>query len=316
MQKCLLLVFLPIVAASCKTGGNSNHSNDNNDPSKIYKLRLNPADGSSYHYDIANETSLKAEIEEKKMESISKTNVGITYTIHKDSAGNFLLGMNYSTIHLYSKKNDEETEFDANTTSSSANEVERMLAILKGSKIISTVNPAGQTIKLTGYKETGDSIINSIGGNDVTLRNMLQSQWEKTIGKGLIKKNLVQLFEIFPDSAVHLGDTWKLNSKEEAELSLQVKNIYTLKAINPSLALIHSSGNIKTDNASMDGLGLTNVVADLRGEQEGEYEMETATGMLISSRVNTKVEGVIKISGREIPVKINLSVKITGKKEK
>jgi len=32
---------------------------------------------------------------------------------------------------------------------------------------------------------------------------------DKAIGEGIVKKNVDQLFKMFPDSAVHVGDKWK-----------------------------------------------------------------------------------------------------------
>jgi len=43
----------------------------------------------------------------------------------------------------------------------------------------------------------------------------MQSQWDKAIGEGIVKKERGPALKMFPDSAVHVGDKWKLNSTEE-----------------------------------------------------------------------------------------------------
>ena len=314
MNKFIYILFLLFLFSSCKTGADSNRNYDSFNPDKVYKLQLNPTAGSAYHYEITNETEIKVETDDKKIIHLNKTNVGIKYTIDKDSAGNFLLTMLYDTIHLYTRNNDTETELDAANAGFSLNPVEKMLGILKEATIISTINSAGQTMSMRGYEEIGDRIIESLGTEDMAIKNFAQSQWKKTIGDGLIKKNMDQLFKIFPDSAVHLQDTWKLTTKEEGDLSLNVKNIYTLKAINSEIALITSEGKIKSNNTSINAPGISNVTADLQGEQKAQYEMEAKTGMLISCTIQTNAEGTIKMMGREIPVTINASVKMKGKR--
>jgi hypothetical protein len=63
-------------------------------------------------------------------------------------------------------------------------------------------------------------------------------------------------------------------------------------------------------------LGFGNVAADLKGKQQAEYEMETKTGMLISCKMKADVEGTMQAMGREIPMIIKTSLKITGRKVK
>ena len=143
---------------------------------------------------------------------------------------------------------------------------------------------------------------------------MAQQQWEKTVGKEVVKNNLDQLFKVFPDSAIHIGDTWKINSTQEGELPMTIKSIYTLKAINDDIAIISAEGILTSNGASNSVMGYKDATAVLNGEQKAEFEIETKTGMLINGRITTKVDGKLQMMGREIPVKIKSSVKMNGKK--
>jgi hypothetical protein len=42
--------------------------------------------------------------------------------------------------------------------------------------------------------------------------------------------------------------------------------------------------------------------------------METKTGMLISCRIKGKMEGTFRVMGREVPIVINTSVKVMGRR--
>ena len=61
-------------------------------------------------------------------------------------------------------------------------------------------------------------------------------------------------------------------------------------------------------------MGNSDATVNLKGSQEGEYEMETKTGMLISCRLSATVEGTIQTMGQQIPITIKTSVKIDGRK--
>src|SRR5438477_11905269 len=301
-----------IVFVSCKTTPNSDR--DYADRSKTYKLRLNPSPGSTYYYDIGNQSEIKIKVEDKEITSVNKSDAGVSYEITPESSGNFQLAITYSKLHLYSKNGDNETDIDADNAAATLNPVEKMIRALKEARVSATVSPTGEITNLNGYKEVGDKIMSALNVSDICTKNMVTSQWEKTVGDGLIESNMEELFRLFPDSAVHIGDTWKLTTKQEGQIGLNVKNIYRLKAINDNIAIIQADGVITADNMSTEIMGYSNVSADLKGKQQAEYEMETKTGMLISCKMNAKIEGHINMMDREIPVVIETSLKINGKK--
>lgn len=314
MNKIFVYSFL-LVIFSCKIQPDSNRDYDKFDPDKTYKLQLNPASGSAYSYEIVSESEMILEINGEDVKNINESDIGIEYQIKKDSAGDFLYTMKFKKIKLYTKVRDTEKQMDAANASFTRDPVEKMLGALMSADINAIVNSSGETKSINGYKELGESIMANVAIDDVNARVMLQKQWDKLIGGNLIKKNMDQLFNIFPDSAIHLRDTWKLTSKQEGEIPMIAKSIYTLKAINNDIAIIEAKGSISSDNsaASISGIG-NSTVSELNGEQQGEFEMETQTGMLIGGRIKTIVKGFIHVMGQEIPVKISGSVKIAGKR--
>ncbi|HEV8284841.1 MAG TPA: DUF6263 family protein [Chitinophagaceae bacterium] len=314
-MKNFFSVLLAIaILISCKTTPDSNR--DYADKSKIYKLQLSPLPGSKYHYDITNQSEIKIELDGKKTNNLTKSDVGVYYDINKDSAGNLLLAMSYDKIHLYSKNRDNETDIDAANADATLNPLEKMLGALKEANIKATLSPQGEVSNMQGYKEIGDKIISEFAVNDINAKDVMKTQWEKIVANGIVKSNVDELFKIFPDSAVHVGDSWKLSSKHGDEIGLNVKNIFTLKTINNDIAIIQSEGIISADSSSNNALGFGNVAADLKGKQQAEYEMETKTGMLISCKMKADVEGTMQAMGREIPMIIKTSLKITGRKVK
>lgn len=315
MNKTFLYISAIVFFTGCKLQGDTNREYDKYDPSKTYKLRVNPMPGSNYHYEITNETEMSLDVDGKKIENVNKSDIGINYKIDKDTANNFLFTLQFYKIHLYSKNNDKIKEIDASNGTLSIDPVEKMLAILKETTLQSIVSPAGESKVITGFKEIGDKIMAAFPATDPNAKFAIEMEWNKTIGENLVKKNTDQLFNFFPDSTVHLGDSWKLASKQEGEIDYVVKNVFTLKAINNDIAIIESHGIITTENATSNYTGLgNNSIANLSGEQEGEYQMETKTGMLINCRIKANINGTIQVMGREIPIKIKSSVNITGRK--
>ena len=313
MNKYVFLPSVLLLFISCKMITNSDKQFGIVDENKIYRLRLNPAAGSKYFYDISNQSEIKLEVNSTKIDNINKTTVGVSYAVSKDSLGNFLINMQYDKIKIYSKTADTETEMDADNAALTSNPVEKMLGILKTASITATVSPAGEVKSVTGYKELTAKVLEKLAATDTYARTTAQTQWEQFVEKGFVKTNLDQLFKIFPDSAVHIGDKWKLNIEQSAELGLMAKSSFLLKEINNDVAVIISTGEIKSDSTPANLMGQV-VTANLKGRQEGEYEMNIRTGMLIKSNITATVEGTIQMMGREIPVKVKSAINMNGKK--
>jgi hypothetical protein len=55
-------------------------------------------------------------------------------------------------------------------------------------------------------------------------------------------------------------------------------------------------------------------IAELKGEQHGEYQMDLTTGMLVSSNINAELEGAVQAMGHDIPVTMKMKAKVNGKK--
>jgi len=314
MRKFILITLPIFFFISCKLQPDSDR--DYADKSKIYKLTLNPPEGATYYFDVNNEYSMKMKVDDKKTENSNKSNFGTYYEISKDTAGNTMITLSYDKIHIRTKNGDNESDMDIANASSSINPVERMLSYLKDAKITAIVSPTGETKSVSGYKELGEKIIANFNPNDENAKQIARQQWEKTIGQGIVKKNMDDLFKIFPDSAVHIGDTWRVTYQQSNDIPLKIKTSYTLKDINDNIAIIESEGVIYSDSTSTEFLSYNGASIDLKGKQEGQYEVDTQTGMLLSCNIRTNVEGDVQVAGRDVPVTIKTSLKMTGKKVK
>ena len=312
MKKYSLLTGIVLLVISCKFQTESGRSYDKD---KVYKLQLKPAAGSVYNYEINNETDMDLEAEGKEISTLNKSTVELKYAVATDSTGNYVFTTTYNKIKLYTKNGDKESEMNADNAMVTIDPVERMLGVLKSAKIVATLNTRGEIINVSGYKELGDQLMNGFAPDDHLGRDMARHQWEKTIGNGIVKNTMDQLFKFFPDSAIHIGDTWKIDSRQEGELPMITKSIYTLKALNDDIAVIVSEGIISSDGISNVVMGYNNATANLKGKQTSELEIETKTGMLINGSIKAKVEGKLMVMDREIPVEIKSSVKISGVKK-
>ena len=294
----LSLIFLSV--ASCKMHPVASGSDPGEN--KTYRLRLNPPVGSRYHFQIRNEQRLKEEVEDKVIRSEKTTDVGAVYAFSRDSSGNIVLSLTYDQIKMRTKDGDDVTEQDAANGVNSIDPMERMLALLKAAHVVATTTTAGDIKSVVGYQEVASQMLAGIN-TSLGEKTKAQLQWRQLVEQGIIHKNMEQLFRLFPDSAVHVGDKWKIFSKESDDLTFDVKSFFTLKAIQDGLAKIETRGEIATDSAATGVMGMT-AVPDLKGTQEGSYSVDIRTGMLVGAEINTEIEGTMQVAGRDVKVNI------------
>ena len=125
MLKYIFLSAWVMVAASCRIMPNSDKAAAEYDPTRLYQLRLNPPVGSKYHYDISSRSDYKFEVEDKKIDNLSKVSASVSYALDKDSTGDFVIHIRYDKIHVYSKNGEAESDLDAANAANSVDQIGR-----------------------------------------------------------------------------------------------------------------------------------------------------------------------------------------------
>lgn len=285
----------------------------------VYRLQFKPLTKSRYYYDITNETEMKLEFNDKKIKNTNKTDVGVIYTVGRDSSNSTLLDIRYDKIHLRTSNGDKETDLDA-ASLDSTDPVSRLLSVLKSTDIVATVSLTGELKVLRGYKEMSEKMLDMFNPSDINGKAAAQKQLDQLIGNGPIKKSMDQMFKIFPDSAVHIGDKWKLSSQPSEQFNVIVQSIYTLDDVSDGIANVSSDGDFSSDGTELLSSGSTSLggsretKANLKGKQHGSYEIDANSGIVLTSKMTVDIEGTIQTLGREIPIEIHTTLQLKGKR--
>ena len=303
-----LFIFLSALFFSCKMQPGSRRNNPSND--KKFSLTLHPETATSYTYSVSNQSQTNLIVNEKEVELVKKYDTDVTYTIDKDSTGNLSIRVKYNNIHIYSKTGDAASDLNGSNAAHSTDPVEQLLGALQAATITARLNKAGQITAVEGYQQIADSIVGSIRSN-LAAKSKATEQWKQLVEQNLVKKNIEQLFGIFPDSAVHAGDRWKQVNTQQGDINFREQNSFTVTSIDDGTAEITSEGKIISDSTTTTLMG-QQVSADLKGNLQGTYQIAVKTGMLISGSILSKITGTMQLIGQSIPVTIHTSVKIDG----
>lgn len=277
---------------------------------ELHRFRLNPADKASYRYTINNDSEITMEVNGAETSSSNNAEAATNFTVNKDSAGNFVFNIRYEKIKIHTKKDDVETDADADKAPLSSNPVDKMLGILKQSTIIATVDANGEVKNITGYKELGDQLTSGFAPGDVYSKNAARNQWERLISSNIFMGGVDKLFAILPDSTISPGESWSSSSTEGGEIPVNVKSTFTLKKIENDIAEIQSVGDIVSIATDPGTFESGKISGTIRGTQRGMIELDVKTGMIIRNDISTKIEGTIQSMGVDVPVSIQSVVKV------
>lgn len=309
-MKVRMLVLFSIVFAACRFVPSDNSKNENYlKEGPAFNVLLNPVPGSVYRYKVNNKTDVEATVNEQEVVSKNHSDMLISYTVAKDSAGDLALSMQYEKIKLHIQKDKEETELDADNASFSVNMLEKMLGGLKESKFDIYLKPNGMVKNIHGFSEAGDRVFRQLQFKNIEETRIARELWDKTIEANMVRQNINQFFRIFPDSSVHLREKWTITQAEQGEFKLKTATTYFVTAITEDKIFIESVAVISSGNEQAGTAGNT---ADIKGEQNGEYVLELKTGMLLSAKLSSDLSGTIKMQGIEAPLKIKSVVKMDG----
>lgn len=284
---------------------------------KKYSLDLKIKAPLKYYYNISNETETIFEVNDKKFDNKNNSDIGMKYEMQPaDSNGNIVIKITFDKFHTIIKNQDNETDIDADNAANSENPVEKFIGGIKGSSVEVTINKKGEVSSERGIKELTDNLINRMDMPDAASRFQLQKQVSAIMGGSFIKTNVEIGFKMLPDTPVFAGDTWKKkNIQELSGLKLNAITNYTLTSITDGLASIESTGEINsTGDLNTNIMGGYKIESDIKGKQEGYFEVEVNTGLLLKEESATSIKGEMDILGKSVPLTIKIKRKVEGKK--
>lgn len=310
---CFLLIY------SCSNADKKQSSSTNSSSGKSvqetitkYQYYLHPAMGRKYYYTINSETQTKLEVNDKKIEMVNKSDMGLVYEVIKDSSTNFVLKLSYNRLRMVIQKSDEEDKvIDADTPPNGRTMIENLLSSIKGSSVFLTIDTKGNITNVSGNKEISDKIL-AMAEPGVP-KQLVQQLLNKFTGDGFIKDNIKDGFALFPDTTLFIGSSWNRKNTQAGEISFETNAKYTLASISDNIAEIETEGQISSAKNNISNIMGQQVTTDLTGEQNGKYKTDITTGMLILGKTNTSVKGTIQVQGREVPISIKLKKEIVLK---
>lgn len=308
--------IFPFLACACSIVLSCN----SNDASVRYEniqkdslvIHLQPADKSSYYYTTVNHSEIFQEVKDQKIEIANTIQSGLLYEFSKDSSGNIHCKTTYKDFKLKAKFSEEEREIDAATAANSLFKSDRVFAAFKDASFTAELTPEGQVKTISGLSELKERMY-ALANNNEEILNMLNGSFQQYVTEDFFRSTIEQSFGAFPDKAIKPGDSWTKTDKLSLDVSLAVTTIYTLKKVRDNRAIIALSAGINTENQVVS-IGGNSTTTSMKGNQEGEIEVDIATGMLLKAEISIDIKGNAMVAGIDVPFTMKTRINSEGKK--
>lgn len=267
-----------------------------------------------YYLTIINQTTSTITSDNKDIGSDNSIEIGLIYELSKDSIGLPQLKLTYDRIKLTLKSaNGDKQEYDAGNTSSS-HEVEQLLALLKGSSLIIHFDSTGKQKSVTGIEETYQKVLSAVSTREPALRKAMQERLEGIIGANFIKNSLEPAGQLFPDSAVKVGDSWTKQMDQEAGIKISSQSHFTVTSLKNNTAVVEIESTIDNKKSIPLNIAGYQVNTSLTGSQTGQFKTDMLTGMLLEASTKTTLDGEVQMLGRSIPLTMVIKKEVSLKK--
>jgi hypothetical protein len=273
---------------------------------KKYLIKLNMKAHNKFYIRIQNTNSTSFTLNDEKIETYNKADIGLIYQMKRDSSGNYEATITYDKFQIKIKnRGSDEEVIDSQKDTTEQDRLERILYAIKGKSIILSFDEGGKFLSVRGKKEIAAEVMRvAFADGDAEVTSMVNALLEQLTGGDFVNDNIQSGFLIVPDSAIYIGDSWKSNSSQAGEISYTLNTNSTLKEINGGIAIIKASSVVKgIDEKNIDVSG-NKVMNDLKGTRQSVFKIDANTGMLKKTSTQTTLQGNVRVQFNSFPIKI------------
>jgi len=223
-------------------------------------LKFNFQKGKTYNYTMSFDMNQKRG--DQSRGSMMKWNYDMQ--VIDEKAGLKTLKITYKRIDMaMNMGNDQKMEFSSEKETDAMDFMQlpsRMFKIVKGKSFTMQVNEKGEVVSVTGFDKIGEAVVNEANFPE-EMKPMLRQNFQKQFNDDAVKQMFSQAFEVFPNKAVKIGDSWKTNA---IIMKQDISTVYTVKNIKGNRVFLTGVSKIKSDDGKNSGIQTSKLIVDAK----------------------------------------------------
>lgn len=257
------------------------------------QLKFNLYADSAYQYTIKNQVNIEQEIDSENTTSINQNlTLTATYKVNAIQQQQTNVSVTYDRIALNIGNQLMSLDYDSQNDDGTISMYEELRKLIDKSYRIN-VAPTGKI--LSSEPVIKGNTDNAVGIDDSSLR-----------------KIMIHTLYLYPKHNVAVGDIWQHSyTTSVAFANLNVKSNFRLESIRDEVATIEMQSRLTSENTPQQ----KNAQVSLNGIQNGTYEIDVNTGLVISGRIKQELSGDMNITGDNNRTDITGNIYIMGVKK-
>lgn len=289
------------------------------------RLRLRLEKGNSY--------GIKMTIQQKVVQKIQGNQVdvdqtlGMEYTFDvkevKDD-GTMTAEVTYHAVQMKMDGPTGKVDYDSAEPPDEVPKLARGMAALVGQSFTLDMTAEGRVTRVEGIDALLAHMIEKLKLPAGAMKTMMEDQLKKQFGDKAMRETMEQLMAMYPDKPVGIGDSWTRKVKVTKGFPLEMENTYVLKDRKGGVAILDTKSTLKSDpKAEPMKMGPLSISYALSGKQEGQVEMDEATGWTLGAKLTQEFSGTMTMEGApgmtgpmSWPVSAKSTITLTAPKRK
>lgn len=281
-------------------------------------LRLRLKEGQTYRVKTTVEQKINQTGGGGKQQATEQS-FAVTYAMAVGGVGadgDMKVATKYEAVRFRQKGPAGAVEYDSAKEPKQVPQAARPFAALVGLGFTSTITPGGKVTAVEGMGAMFDGMLKKLdlppGAQRDTVRKVLAEQF----GEEAMKQNLQNLFAIYPDDPVAVGDSWRRRVVVSKGFPVVIDATYTLKGRDAGVATVEVKASLSpNESAGPVELGTGKMSYDLEGELSGTARVDEATGWTKSLATTQLMSGTLRFQGAggvpEVVSPVTIDEKVT-----
>jgi len=164
----------------------------------------------------------------------------------------------------------------------------KMISSLVDKPFVIKVNEEGKVLEVDGFEKIIEDMINTLTV-DESAKAQARASMKDQFSEQNIKDQFAQVFYIFPNKEIKVGDTWEKSYSTGGKMAANNTTVFTVKSIEGDHVSLTTKTKIKSAGEQ-----------DLEGEQSGNVLVDSKTGLMINAEFDQDI--TVKAQGQNVTV--------------
>ena len=299
-------ISLLLIAAFTISGIYSIESCEPSKASASKMLKFNLEKGKGYDYEMVWDFDQEIMKQELKMSMMA----GYSMEVTDDDGNTKTINAQYKDFKLNMKVMGMEIDVDTDKPAPEGSMedlkgnisglMSKIFSTIKGKKFGMKVDKEGTVLEVTGFDQITSAMVDSLGLDEDSKEKIMQSAKQQFNDKD-IKDQFAQIFYIFPQKEVKVGDSWGKNYETVGKLPAKYNTTYKVKEIEGDMVTLSAKTDIQssTEQMKMEGKQTGTLIVDSRSglvvNADFEQEIDISTnGMSMALKGKGKIKGTAR----------------------